>query len=136
MTNQFSRRNFLTTIGSTAAAITLPQIASAVDGNNVALNDEKSKRQKEGPIKILCNQSLSAKHLEQIRAAGKNINLIKVADANEMRSQIADAEVVLGQVSTSLLPSAKELKWIQSFAAGMEGMSKELKDHPCAITNM
>ena len=137
MPNQFfSRRNFLTAIGSTAAAVTLPQIASANDGENMAINDEQIRRRKAGPIKILCNQDLSAKNLEQIRAAGKDINLIRIADANQMRNHIADAEVVLGQVSTSLLPAAKELKWIQSFAAGMEGMSKELKDHPCAITNM
>ena len=136
MPNQFSRRNFLATVGSTAAAITLPQITSANERNIETSKMDDTRRRKDGPIKILCNQNLSSKHLEQIRAAGKNINLIKVADATEMRSQIADAEVVLGQVSTSLLALAKELKWIQVFAAGMEGMSKEMREHPSLVTNM
>jgi phosphoglycerate dehydrogenase-like enzyme len=137
MANQFfSRRNFLAGLASTAAAVTLPQGAAAINGNSVAVDAQNSGRKKAGPIKVLCNQALSPKHLEQIRAAGKDINLIRITDANEMKNHIADAEVVLGQVNSSLLPAAKELRWIQSFAAGMEGMSKELKDHACAVTNM
>jgi phosphoglycerate dehydrogenase-like enzyme len=137
MTNQFfSRRNFLAGMASTAAAVTLPQIASAIEGNSVAVNDQNSQRRKAGPIKILCTQNLSPKHLEQIRAAGKDINLIRITDANEMKNHLADAEVILGQINASLLSVAKELKWVQAFAAGMEGMSKELKDHPCTVTNM
>src|SRR5215203_6118 len=99
MANQFfSRRNFLAGLASTAAAVTVPQAASAFNDNSTAFNDQSSRRRKAGPIKVLCNQTLSAKHLEQIRAAGKDINLIRIADANEMRNHIADAEVVLGQV--------------------------------------
>ena len=137
MANQFfSRRNFLAGLASTAAAVTIPQAASAINGNSVAVDDKSSQRRKAGPIKVLCNQALSPKQLEQIRAAGKDINLIRITDANEMKNHITDAEVVLGQVNSSLLPAAKELRWIQTFAAGMEGMSKELKDHACAVTNM
>src|SRR5688572_5747633 len=137
MANQiFSRRNFLAGMASTAAAVTLPQIASAVNGNSTAANDEPSRRRKAGPIKILCTQNLSPKHLEQIRAAGKDINLIRITDANEIKNHLADTEVILGSINSRLLADAKQLKWIQVFAAGMEGMSKELKDHPCTVTNM
>lgn len=137
MANQsFSRRNFLASLGSTAAAVTLPQIATAINGDSVAVDNEKSRRRKKGPIKILCTQNLSPKHLEQIRGAGNNINLIRITDASEMKNQVADAEVILGQINASLLPAAKELKWVQAFAAGMENMPKELKDHSCIVTNM
>ena len=137
MPNQpFTRRNFIASVASTAAAVSLPQIASAVEGNSVSVDGQKTGRTKEGTIKVLVNQNLSPKHLEQIRAAGNNINLIRITDNNELRNHVADAEVVLGNISSSLLPSAKQLKWMQSFAAGMEGMSKELKEHPCTVTNM
>jgi phosphoglycerate dehydrogenase-like enzyme len=137
MANQFfSRRNFIAGVASTAAAVTLPQMASAANENAVGVDEQPSRRSKAGPVKILCNQNLSPKHLEQIRAAGTNINLIRITDANEMRNHIADAEVILGNINSSLLPSAKQLKWVQSFAAGMENMSKEFKEHSCVVTNM
>jgi phosphoglycerate dehydrogenase-like enzyme len=137
MANQpFSRRTFLASVASTAAAVTLPQIASAVDGDSVTVSDQSSRRTKAGPIKILVTQNLSPKHLEQIRAAGNNINLVRITDANEMKNHLADAEVILGNINSSLLPDAKQLKWVQSFAAGMEGMPKQLKEHPCTVTNM
>jgi phosphoglycerate dehydrogenase-like enzyme len=137
MANQsFSRRNFIAGVASTAAAVTLPQIASAANENPVGVDGQPSRRSKAGPIKILVTQNLSAKHLEQIRAAGNNINLIRITDANEMKNHVADAEVVIGNISSSLLPDAKQLKWVQSFAAGMENMPKQLKDHSCIVTNM
>lgn len=137
MPNQpFTRRNFIASVATTAAAVSIPQIASAIDGNPVSADDQKTGRRKTGPIKILVTQNLPDKHLDQIRAAGNNINLVRVANASEIRNHLADTEVVLGNISASLLPSAKELKWMQSFAAGMEGMPKELKEHPCTVTNM
>jgi phosphoglycerate dehydrogenase-like enzyme len=137
MANQFfSRRNFLAGIASTAAAVALPQIALAADENSVGVDDLPSRRRKAGPIKILVTQNLSARHLEQIRSAGNNINLIRIADANELKNHLADAEVILGNINSSLLPGAKQLKWMQAFAAGMENMPKELKEHPCTVTNM
>ena len=138
MPNQFfSRRNFITSLASTAAAVTLPQTASAFnDKNSVSLNNPNQQRTKAGPVKILVTQNLSARHLEQIRAAGKNINLIRITDSNEIKNHLADAEVILGPIDGSLVPAAKELKWVQAFAAGMENMSKELKTHSCTVTNM
>jgi phosphoglycerate dehydrogenase-like enzyme len=137
MANQsFSRRNFIAGVASTAAAVALPQIASAADDNPVGADDKRGQKRKAGPIKILVTQNLSDKHLEQIRAAGNNINLVKITNSSDIRNHLEDTEVVLGNISSSLLPSAKELKWMQSFAAGMEGMSKELKEHPCTVTNM
>lgn len=132
----YSRRNFIAGVASTAAAVTLPQIASAADKNPVAVDDQPNGRTKAGPIKILVTQNLSAKHLEQIRTAGNNINLVRITNTSEIRNHLADTEVILGNINSSLLPSAKELKWIQSFAAGMENMPKELKEHSCTVTNM
>lgn len=133
----YSRRSFLTALTSTAAAVALPDTASAFipDGSAVA-NDLKKRRTNTGPVKILCTQRLSPKYVERIRAAGKNIDLITIADESDMKRYVADAEVILGSIDGSLVPAAKKLQWVQVFAAGVENMPKELKEHPCTLTNM
>ena len=133
----FTRRNFITSVATAAAAVSLPQVASAVSSENSDLPGYLTgKRANAGPIKILCTQNLSAKEVEQIRAAGKNINLITTRDNREISKNIADAEVILGSINNSLFAQAKELKWMQTFAAGVENMSKEMKEHSCLVTNM
>jgi len=133
----FTRRNFIASVATAAAAVSLPQVASAVSSENSDIPDYSTrKRTNAGPIKILCTQNLSAKHIEQIRAAGKNINLITTRDNGEISKNIADAEVILGSIDDNLFAQAKELKWMQTFAAGVENMSKELKEHPCLVSNM
>jgi phosphoglycerate dehydrogenase-like enzyme len=74
--------------------------------------------------------------VEQIRSAGQNIALQMIDGKKELKNNITDAEVILGPVDAALVPLAKKLKWVQTFAAGVENMSLELKQHPCAVTNM
>ncbi len=133
----FSRRNFLTTMAATAATVTIPNTASAfIPGNPAPGSAIPEFRKNSGPIKILCTQQLSPKHVEQIRSAGKNTTLLIIADQNELKKHIADAQVILGPIDGNLLPAAKQLKWVQTFAAGVENMPKELKEHSCLVTNM
>lgn len=132
-----SRRNFLTALASTGAAVALPNTASAfIAGSSTTADDLKKRNPLAGPIKILCTQNLSSQEVERIRAAGKNIHPIMITDPGEMRRHVADAEVILGSIDGGLVPAAKGLKWVQTMAAGVENMSKELKEHPCTITNM
>jgi len=133
----FSRRKFIASVATAAAAVSIPQVASAITSENSDMPDNLTKkRPNAGLIKILCTQNLSAKHVEQIRAAGKNIELITIRDKGEISKHIADAEVILGSIDDNLVAQTKELKWVQTFAAGIENMSKELKDHSCVVTNM
>ena len=133
----FSRRNFLTTLASTAAAVTLPNSAPAfMPGGSTLPVDIEKRRSNAGPIKILCTQNLSQQEIEHIRAAGKNINLVMTKDPGEIKSQVGDAEVVLGTLDGNLVSAARNLKWVQTFAAGVENMPKELREHPCTLTNM
>jgi phosphoglycerate dehydrogenase-like enzyme len=132
-----SRRNFLATLATTAAAVTLPNTASATSSGtwvkDVDLYDPPVASK---PIRILCTEKLSVQHIEQIRSAGKNITLDTVTDQTELKKYIAGAEVILGPIDAALVPAARELKWVQTFAAGVERMSPELKQHPCQVTNM
>ncbi|WP_158857700.1 D-2-hydroxyacid dehydrogenase [Lunatibacter salilacus] len=135
--SSFSRRNFLTALASTAAAVTLPNKASAfVPGGSTRENDLKKRNPHAGPIKILCTQKFSSQEVQRIRAAGKNIHLIMIEDASELKLHVTNAEVILGSIDGSLVPAAKGLKWVQTMGAGVENMSKELKEHPCTLTNM
>ena len=132
----YSRRNFLSALAATATAVTLSDKVSAFTPGEPATGADLKKRNPAEPIKILCTQNLSSRHVERIRAAGKNINLILITDLNEMKKHITDAEVILGPVEGTVAAAAKGLKWVQTFAAGVENMPKELKEHPCMVTNM
>src|SRR5262249_23600851 len=55
---------------------------------------------------------------------------------SELKNHAADAEVILGVVDRETMMAAKNLKWVQTWAAGVESLPKELMEHPCALTNM
>ena len=48
----FSRRNFIAGVASTAAAVALPQIASAADNNPVSADDQRGQKKKLAPLKF------------------------------------------------------------------------------------
>jgi len=89
-----------------------------------------------GPIKIVCAEKLTPAEVAQIRAAGNNIELRMVNGRAELKNNCADAEVILGVVDRETMLAAKNLKWVQTWAAGVESLPKELMGHPSALTNM
>ncbi len=131
------RRKFFSTLAVTGAVATtqlsplssLANIPVAVSGNI------QETRKPAGPVKIVCTMNISKAEAEQIKSAGKNVELQLFSDAKEMK-HFADAEVVLGPVSGAALLQAKKLKWVQAPGAGVENMPKELVEHPCILTNM
>jgi phosphoglycerate dehydrogenase-like enzyme len=133
----FSRRNFLTALASTAAAVTLPDTAAAfVPALSTGVNGVAKRDPNAGPIKILCTHNFSSDEVQRIREAGKNVQLIMIKDPSDIKTHLADAEVILGSIDGSLVQSAKGLQWMQTMAAGVENMSTEIKEHPCTLTNM
>lgn len=121
--SNISRRNFLAGAASTGA------LAGLVEADTVT-------RPNGGKIKILLTASLTPAEIEQIRAAGKNIDLIIAANRDEARKLTPEAEVIIGNIDRDLVPAAKNLKWNQTFAAGMEWMYPEIIEHPVILTNM
>jgi phosphoglycerate dehydrogenase-like enzyme len=85
-------------------------------------------------IKIVSFQNLSADDERRIKAVSKNIELYSINDQHS--SHIEDAEVIFGGVDPSILPRAKKLRWVQVWAAGVEGTPKEVMAHPLVLTNM
>jgi phosphoglycerate dehydrogenase-like enzyme len=126
-----TRRNFLAgmaTTGVAAAASNDPVVVA-----NHAIVESKPTGE---VIKIVCAERLSPAEVEQIKAAGKNIELKMVPGRAELRNHVADAEVILGVVDRETMAAAKKLKWVQTWAAGVENLPRELMDHPSALTNM
>jgi phosphoglycerate dehydrogenase-like enzyme len=129
-----SRRNFmagLAVAGTAGAAAGATPDAVVVP--NYPLVDTKPSST---PIKIICAERLTKDEVEKIRSAGKNVDLVMLGNRSELKDKVADAEVILGVVDRETMLNAKKLKWVQTWAAGVESLPKELMEHPCALTNM
>jgi phosphoglycerate dehydrogenase-like enzyme len=123
-----SRRNFLAGMATTGTVAALSESASGAP----IVNPKPSS----GVIKIVCAERLSPAEVEQIRSAGKNIDLRMLSSRAELKNNAADAEVILGVVDRETMLAAKNLKWVQTWAAGVENLPRELMEHPCTLTNM
>ncbi|QHT65721.1 D-2-hydroxyacid dehydrogenase [Rhodocytophaga rosea] len=127
--DSISRRNFLTTMAVTTASASLAEPSDVVQPTR--------SRAANMPIKVVCNEKLSEAEVNQIKSAGKNIELQMAASQDALKKCIAEAEVVLGRLDGDTVKLAKNLKWFQNWGAGMENvLSKELIEHPCQVTNM
>ncbi len=129
--DNLSRRNFLAGAATTGAAAVLPNDPIVVANHRVVASKPSG-----AVIKIVCAEKLAPEEIEKIRAAGKNIELKMVASRAELRHHAADAEVILGVVDKETMAVAKNLKWVQTWAAGVEVLPKELMEHASTLTNM
>src|SRR5262245_7018641 len=130
--DNISRRNFLAGM-ATSGAVAIGASNDPVVVANHAIVESKPTGE---VIKMVCAEKLSSAEVEQIRAAGKNVELRMLADRSELKNNVADAEVILGVVDRETMMAAKKLKWVQTWAAGVENLPKELMEHPSTLTNM
>jgi len=136
MPQEFSRRGFLagfTAGGTLLAAGTEPASADAVVQ---PLYPRFEASPAGGVIRILLATRLAPADLEAIRQAGRNAELIVPRDPAELRAAATEAEVILGEPEPETVAAAKKLKWIQHWAAGVEGLPREIMEHPSVLTNM
>ena len=137
--DNFSRRNFLAGLAGAGATVTLAEAQTPGGSNNptiLANHPVVEHKTSDEVIKIVCAERLTPAEVEQIRSAGKNIALRMLKDRSELKDNVADAEVILGVVDREAMLAAKNLRWVQTWAAGVESLPKELMEHPCALTNM
>jgi len=132
-----SRRNFLATVATTGAVVTtqLSPLTSLAGSPTDAPNPLVQARPSDEPIRIASTMKFTEAEEEQIKSAGKNVQLLMLGNSPESK-QIAEAEAIIGMVNGAALSQAKKLKWMQATGAGVENMSKELIEHPCMLTNM
>ena len=137
----FSRRSFLTTLaasGGTVAALAGSGSALAsVDPVVVPNYPLVVPKPSAGRIKIVCTHpTLARSDEEKIRSAGKNVDLIFVRDQAKLLEQIVDAEAVLGRIEAEAVAAARNLKWVQFTAAGVDELPPQVMEHPSILTNM
>lgn len=133
-----SRRNFMAGLaaGGSATALAAGTLEASQSPVVVPAPAVVEIKPSANPIRIVCAERLMPADLEKIRAAGKNVELKVLGSRAELKHNAADAEVILGVVDRETMLAAKNLKWVQTWAAGVESLPKELMEHPCVLTNM
>lgn len=87
-------------------------------------------------IKLLIYPPEAPELPEMLRQAVPGVNVAVAQNDEEARREIADADALYGRVDRDLLGAAKQLRWIQSPAIGLERtMFPELIAHPLTMTN-
>ncbi len=134
-----SRRDFVSGLAATGAAATLSSAAVAASpGDAVVVTPYPIYESKPSsdPIRIVCAERLTAQEQERIRSAAPNVTLEVIGNRSELKEKARDAEVILGIVDAETMLSARRLKWVQTWHAGVETLPKELMEHACVLTNM
>lgn len=144
-----SRRRFLQNVaaGSTAAVVSVPGILDArpehvpgapepvtVESYPIA---EPGKGAAASHVKIVTQEQIPEDYREKVRSLPAGLDLRQCASESEFRRELADAHVIYGDFSRDDLKVARQLKWIQYAAAGVERILwPELVESPVVLTNM
>jgi len=82
---------------------------------------------------------IKSKHLAQIRDVDKNIEVVAVYSQNtkDVQKELIDADIIAGvPFVIPAITSAKKLKWIHSFSAGVEKvLTNEVLNSKVTVTN-
>ncbi len=146
-----SRRSFLrgTAAGTTGAALVALPLAHPAAGEAPPappwpVTEVSYPLAQPGPVtsqmrfKLVTGQGdLQSSYHDQLLAYAPNLE-IKVCDSREeFHREVADAHIVFGHVSREDFLAARQLRWIQYPAAGVEGvLYPELVEGPVVLTNM
>ncbi len=132
-----SRRDFMTGL-ATAGAATAVAVSEEAPRDPVVVTSYPiaESRPSSDRIRIVCTERLSTEEAERIRSAAPNIDLEVARDRADLAEKVRDAEVILGIVDGGTVRAARQLKWVQTWAAGVESLPKELMEHSCVLTNM
>ena len=144
-----SRRRFLSDVaaGSTGAALaTVPGVLAGADAGMAPAAPatmesypivEPGKGAALDHLKILTGDGLPEYYREKIRGLSPGIELALSKSDDEFHREVRDAHVIYGGFSREDVAAAKQLRWIQWTAAGVENILwPELVDSPIVLTNM
>lgn len=73
-------------------------------------------------MKILINSDITSEQQQQIEAVSDAIQIVKPQSSEETAREIADTDIVFGGFNRALFENAKQLKWVQVWAAGVDGI--------------
>lgn len=86
---------------------------------------------------ILITSKVNNKYIEEIRNLAPNMNVISTEDNEIIQNKISTTDILVTyDVDLSLLDKAKELKWIHTLSAGVDGVPfDELHERNIILTN-
>jgi phosphoglycerate dehydrogenase-like enzyme len=144
-----SRRRFISGVaaGSTGVAlVSIPGVLSAADSEAppaVPATMESYPIAEAGKgaaldhLKIVTRDGIAQPYQEKIRGLSPAVELRVCPSDDEFRREVADAHIIYGEFLPEELARAKQLRWIQYTAAGVEHiLSPELLASPVVLTNM
>ena len=89
------------------------------------------------PFKLVTQDDMPTAYQEKLRAYAPQLTLSCCRTSDEFRRELADAHVLFGGFERTDLEAAKQLRWIQWPAAGVEEiLYPELVNGPVVLTNM
>jgi phosphoglycerate dehydrogenase-like enzyme len=147
----FSRRTFLRSVGvgstgSALASLSTSGPAAAGDAPPAAPTPvtvesyplvEPRDTSSLARIKVATQDEIPQAVQEKLRAYAPNLDLKLCRNQDEFRKEVVDADVIFGGFSRDDLQAARQVRWIQFIAAGVEGvLYPELVDGPIVLTNM
>ena len=145
-----SRRQFLQNVAASSASATLvstptaaasrpaggpqPPLPSTMESYPIAAPGEGLAVDR---LKIVSTEALIDPYAERVRSLSSGVELKTGLSDAAFPSELADAHVLLGNFSRKDFAAAKQLRWIQWGAAGVEGILwPELVESPVVLTNM
>ncbi len=143
-----SRREFLQEMTAGSAGVALAAAANAAMAAPAAAPPfpltvesyplvEPTRGQAPEHLKMVTQVGLPDDAQEKIRGYSAGIELEVLKNPGQFRSALADAHVIYGHFSREDFAAARQLRWIQYTAAGVENILwPELVESPVVLTNM
>ena len=73
-------------------------------------------------MKILINAEIAPEQRQQIASISDSIDIVIPKSSEERSREIVDTDIVFGGFNRSFFENAKQLKWVQVWAAGVDGI--------------
>ena len=148
--NGLSRRSFLrnTAVGSTGAALaSLPMtnavaaVAPPAPPYPVTVDSfpltEPGAASSAARVKLVTRGELPSAMQDKLRGYASNLEIKTCKGKDEFKQEVADANIIYGGFSLDDFRAAKQLRWIQWSAAGVDEMLyPEVVESPVVVTNM
>ncbi len=132
--NSVSRRLFM------AAAAAAPAALAADTSDRIVIFDPPPTRVRmitATAASVVGPARYTPAEINQIKSAGKSVELTLPANKAELDKLLPEADVILGSLNADMLARAKNLKWLQAVEAGMENiLFPELIKSNVVCTNM
>ncbi|AWT59129.1 MAG: Hydroxypyruvate reductase [Candidatus Moanabacter tarae] len=87
-------------------------------------------------MKILATLDLTPRHCEEIQSSVDNVEILQASSLDDAERLIPEVEILIGEFSPELFGRAKNLRWVQTWGAGVDGLLfKEFVESEIILTS-